>query len=44
MLIETQPGFDYTGAECQRWLRDVGFRETSLQPLAEPDAMVIAIK
>ena len=44
MLIETQEGFDYTGADCQRWMREVGFRETSVQPLAGPDAMVIGIK
>src|SRR5258708_29223720 len=28
MLIETQDGFDYTGADCCRWMREVGFRET----------------
>jgi hypothetical protein len=44
MLIETQGGFDYTGADCQRWMREVGFSETSVQPLAGPDAMVIGIK
>jgi hypothetical protein len=44
MLIETQAGFDYTSADCQRWMRDVGFRETSVHPLTGPDAMVIAIK
>ena len=28
MLIETQAGFDFTGADCSRWMRDAGFKET----------------
>ncbi len=44
MLIETPAGFDYTGADCQRWMRDVGFGETYVQPLVGPDSMVVAIK
>ncbi len=44
MLIETPGGFDYTGADCQEWLRDVGFRTTRVEPLVGPDAMVIGIK
>src|SRR6266498_488910 len=36
MLIETQDGFDYTGADCQSWLRDIGFESTYVQPLAGP--------
>jgi SAM-dependent methyltransferase len=44
MLIETPGGFDYTGADCQRWMRETGFTETYVQHLAGPDAMVVAIK
>ena len=44
MLIETDAGFDYTGADCQQWLRDAGFRTTYVQPLAGPDSMVVGIK
>jgi hypothetical protein len=44
MLIETPGGFDYTGAECQAWMREVGFTETRLEPLTGPDSMVIGIK
>jgi hypothetical protein len=44
MLIETRGGFDYTGADCQGWMRDVGFSETYTQPLIGPDSMVVAIK
>jgi hypothetical protein len=44
MLIETSGGFDYTGADCQGWMREAGFRETYVQPLLGPDSMVVGIK
>ena len=44
MLIETYGGFDYAGADCQSWMREIGFRETRVEPLAGPDSMVIGIK
>ena len=44
MLIETPGGFDYTGADCARWMREVGFRETRVEHLIGPDSMVIGIK
>ena len=44
MLIETPGGFDYTGADCQRWMREVGFRDTRVEHLAGPDSMVVGIK
>ena len=44
MLIETQAGFDYTGADCMGWMREVGFRETRVEHLTGPDSMVIGIK
>ncbi|HEX3701805.1 MAG TPA: methyltransferase [Vicinamibacterales bacterium] len=44
MLIETPGGFDYTGADCQAWMAECGFRETRVQPLVGPDSMVIGIK
>ncbi len=44
MLIETPGGFDYTGADCRGWLKEAGFRETSVKHLAGPDSMVVAIK
>jgi hypothetical protein len=44
MLIETQAGFDYTGAECQSWLRDAGFHDTYVEHLVGPDSMVVGIK
>lgn len=44
MLIETNAGFDYTGADCQAWMKDAGFRQTRVEHLAGPDSMVIGIK
>ena len=44
MLIETRGGFDYTGADCQGWMRDAGFRSTRVEHLIGPDSMVIGIK
>ena len=44
MLIETPGGFDFTGADCQAWMKEAGFKKTSQHPLAGPDSMVIGIK
>jgi hypothetical protein len=44
MLIETPAGFDYSGADCQGWLQEAGFRETRVEHLVGPDSMVIGIK
>jgi hypothetical protein len=44
MLIETPGGFDYTGADCEEWMRESGFSETRVEPLVGPDSMVIGLK
>jgi O-methyltransferase domain/Dimerisation domain len=44
MLVETYGGFDYTGADCQGWMREIGFRETRVEHLVGPDSMVIGVK
>lgn len=44
MLIETQEGFDYTGADCRSWMTDIGFRDSYVKPLVGPDSMVVGIK
>ena len=44
MLIETAAGFDYTGADCCTWMKEVGFRETRVEHLVGPDSMVVGIK
>ncbi len=44
MLVETTGGFDYTGADCRGWMREVGFTESWVEPLVANDSMVVAIK
>jgi len=44
MLIETEGGFDYTGADCAGWMREAGLTSTSVTPLVGPDSMVVGIK
>jgi O-methyltransferase domain/Dimerisation domain len=44
MLIETPAGFDFTGADCQGWMKEAGFRESRVEHLVGPDSMVIGIK
>ncbi|MBL1258296.1 methyltransferase [Methylocystis sp. Sn-Cys] len=44
MLIETLGGFDYTGADCQGWMKEAGFSETRVEHLVGPDSMVVGIK
>jgi len=44
MLIETDGGFDYTGADCMAWMREAGFKETRVEHLTGPDSMVVGIK
>jgi hypothetical protein len=44
MLIETPGGFDFSGADCRGWMGEAGFKETYVETLAGPDAMVVGIK
>jgi hypothetical protein len=44
MLVETPGGFDYTGRDCQGWMRAAGFHQTRVEHLVGPDSMVIGIK
>ncbi len=44
MLIETPGGFDFTGADCTRWMKETGFKRTKVQKLVGPDSMVVGIK
>lgn len=44
MLIETRGGFDYTGADCQTWMREAGFVSTRVESLLGPDSMVVGFK
>ncbi len=44
MLIETEGGFDYTGADCIGWMREAGFSAPRVEHLVGPDSMVVGIK
>jgi SAM-dependent methyltransferase len=44
MLIETQGGFDYTGADCVGWMREAGFADARVQHLQGPYSMAIGTK
>jgi SAM-dependent methyltransferase len=44
MLIETHGGFDFTGADCQKWMKEAGFSRTRAAPLSGPDGMVVGFK
>ena len=44
MLIETPGGFDYTSADIDGWVKEAGFRKTSVMPLTGPSSAFIAIK
>jgi SAM-dependent methyltransferase len=42
MLVDTPGGFNFTAAEVTGWLAAAGFSECSIEPLVEPDSLVIA--
>ena len=44
MLIETGDGFDYTFNDFNKWAKTVGFKSTTLLPLAGPASAAIAYK
>ena len=44
MLIETRGGFDYTGADCKRWLSEAGFPDATQTHLVGGDSMVVGLK
>jgi precorrin-6B methylase 2 len=44
MLIEFGDAFDYTGADYDRWCREIGFSRTEIVPLTGPSSAAIAYK
>lgn len=44
MLIETPGGREYTGSECEGWMREAGFKQARTQPLMGPASVVIGMK
>jgi Dimerisation domain len=41
MLVRTQAGFDYTGADCIGWMHAAGFAEVRRTHLSGPHSMVV---
>jgi hypothetical protein len=44
MIIEFGEAFDYTGADFDKWCREVGFKRTEVIHLAGPASAGIAYK
>lgn len=44
MLIETDEGFDFSGADFAEWALEAGFRKTAMLPLMGPSSAAIAYK
>jgi hypothetical protein len=44
MLIETEGGFNFTGADFDAWCKDIGFKETHVMPLTDSTSAAIAFK
>jgi hypothetical protein len=44
MLVMTTGGFDFTGADCIAWMREAGFRDMRVEPLASEQSMVVGYK
>ena len=44
MLIETNGGFDYTGADCVGWMREAGFGDAYVERLTGTHSMAVATK
>ena len=44
MLIETPAGFDYTGADCEGWMREAGFQNVRIARLQGPYSMAVGLK
>ena len=44
MLIETEGGFNFTGADFDSWCKEIGFKETIVMPLTGSSSAAIAFK
>jgi hypothetical protein len=44
ILIETPGGFNCTGADYRKWVREAGFGKSYVEPLVGPVGMVVATK
>jgi SAM-dependent methyltransferase len=44
MLIETQGGSEYSGAECAQWMSDAGFCDIRIEPLGDMHSAVVGTR
>jgi len=44
MLIMTEGGFGFSGADCIGWMRETGFHDIQVQPLSSDHSMIIGTK
>ena len=44
MLVMTSGGFDFTAADCVRWMREAGFRDMRVEALTEDQSMIVGMK
>lgn len=44
MLLMSDGGFDFSGADCIGWMRETGFRDSRVEPLTADQSMVVGIK
>ena len=44
MLLWTAGGYDFSGSECAEWMREAGFNDVQIEPLATEQSMVIGKK
>jgi O-methyltransferase domain/Dimerisation domain len=44
MLLETAGGAEYTGQECESWMKEIGFERVQIEPLGELHSAVIGTK
>jgi len=44
LLLWTPGGHDFSGSECAEWMREAGFNDVRIEPLATEQSMVIGKK
>jgi hypothetical protein len=44
MLVMTDGGVDFTGADCARWMQEAGFQRIRTEPLVDGHSMLVGFK
>jgi hypothetical protein len=44
MLVMTGGGFDFSGADCKAWMKEVGFQRIEITPLTAVQSMIVGRK